>query len=82
MKELFDIPQMKLGLYRHYKGTLYRVLGVGCHSETQEWLVAYSRVEPKKGNPDIWLRPYDMFVETVAVDGQTIPRFQRVDDAS
>lgn len=32
---------LQAGLYRHYKGQNYRVLGVARHSETEEALVIY-----------------------------------------
>ena len=49
------------GLYRHFKGHLYRVLGTGRHSETQEEYVIYMSVS----TGEIWLRPYDMFMSKV-----------------
>lgn len=80
-KESFDdIPVIKEGLYRHYKGGLYRVLGVGCHTETLEYYVVYAPAEPKEGIPKMWLRPYEMFVETITVDGKTCPRFEKISE--
>lgn len=32
---------MRLGVYQHYKGALYQVLGVSRHSETLEEMVVY-----------------------------------------
>ncbi|MBI4148353.1 DUF1653 domain-containing protein [Candidatus Woesearchaeota archaeon] len=32
---------MALGIYEHYKGNLYEVLGVARHSETLQELVVY-----------------------------------------
>jgi hypothetical protein len=32
---------MKLGLYSHYKGNLYEVIGIARHSETLEEMVVY-----------------------------------------
>jgi len=40
MSELSPQPDTPLGLYRHYKGGEYEVLGVARHSETLEPLVA------------------------------------------
>jgi hypothetical protein len=28
----------------------------------------------------LWVRPYDMFFEEVEVDGEVIPRFQKIKD--
>jgi hypothetical protein len=80
MNEFEDLPVLQSGLYRHYKGTIYRVLGVGCHTEVHEYYVVYAPAEPKGGIPQMWLRPYEMFIESVEVDGKTIPRFKRLED--
>lgn len=62
---------LKLGLYRHTKsGKLYRVLGLAMHTETEESLVVY---EPQY---DSEVRPVDMFLETVVIDGVARPRFE------
>ncbi len=60
------------GIYRHYKGSLYEVLGVARHSETEESLVVYRALY---GDYDLWTRPMEMFVETVDVQGEPVPRF-------
>ena len=64
---------MKSGRYRHYKGNEYVVLGVARHSETGEELVVY---RPCYGEQGLWVRPKEMFLETVEVHGQQVPRFQ------
>lgn len=71
-------PKLRPGRYRHYKGNDYQVIDVACHSETHEWLVVYRRLYDRDG-PELWVRPYDMFVETVEYHGQTVPRFQYID---
>ena len=68
-------PVLKNGIYRHYKGNEYRVIGVARHSETEEWLVVY---QPQYGNFDLWVRPFDMFTETVTIDDTAIPRFEYI----
>ncbi len=75
------MPETKpeAGLYRHYKGGEYQVLELAIHSETEEELVIY---RPLYGEGRLWARPLAMFIETVEVDGQTVPRFSRIDDAS
>ena len=60
------------GRYRHYKGKEYRVVGLARHSETLEPLVVY---RPLYGERALWVRPAAMFVETVEVAGQRVPRF-------
>ena len=62
------------GLYRHYKGNDYEVLGVATHSETEESLVVYRALYGEFG---LWVRPEAMFSETVEVDGESVPRFAR-----
>lgn len=64
---------MKQGLYRHYKGNLYRLLYIARHSETLEEMVIYQDVNcPEK----IWARPASMWEETVEVSGERVSRFQ------
>lgn len=60
------------GRYRHFKGGEYEVLGVARHSETGERLVVY---RPLYGDGGLWVRPAAMFLEPVARDGVTAPRF-------
>lgn len=64
---------VRIGRYRHYKGKEYTVLCVARHSETEEELVACRQ---EYGDFGLWVRPKDMFLETVEVDGRTAPRFQ------
>ncbi len=69
-----DTPEtIEPGLYQHYKGPLYRVIGLTKHSETEESLVLYQTLY---GERDLWSRPYSMFVESVhSSDGDVVPRF-------
>jgi hypothetical protein len=60
------------GRYLHYKGKEYTVLGVARHSETLEELVVYRQ---EYGDRGLWVRPAEMFTETVMVDGTSVPRF-------
>lgn len=60
------------GRYRHYKGKDYLVLGVARHTETEEELVVY---RTDYGDRSLWVRPKAMFLGTVEVDGQAVPRF-------
>lgn len=55
------------GVYRHFKGGIYRVLAVSKHTETGEVLVVYVGIEgPNKG--DVYSRPIDMFLSNVDKD--------------
>lgn len=78
MDEFENMPTIELGEYEHYKGKRYRVLGVGRHTESDDYFVVYAPLYEHAGQPDIWLRPYEMFLETVEVGGETIPRFKRL----
>ena len=66
---------LKPGIYKHYKGNLYEVLSTAQHSETEEWMVVYKALYGEKG---MWVRPYEMFVEKVEVEGKVLERFKFV----
>ena len=61
-------------LYKHYKGSVYQVLHVAKHTETEEPLVVYKNVKETQ----VWARPYQMFVEDVEIEGVKQPRFTLV----
>ncbi|UOO76251.1 DUF1653 domain-containing protein [Neisseria sp. Dent CA1/247] len=63
---------VKPGIYRHYKGNLYEVIGVASHSETEEPMVVYRALY---GSYGLWVRPAQMFAETVVHEGKTGKRF-------
>jgi len=63
------------GRYRHYKGNYYEVLDVARHSETEEEMVVYRKLD---GDHSLWVRPHGMFLEKVVVDGCEVPRFEWV----
>jgi hypothetical protein len=69
------VPHIDLGLYRHYSGQEYRVLGVARNSERpSDFDVVY---QAQYGDRELWHRPYDMFVGTVQQpNGTTGPRFR------
>lgn len=67
--------ELKIGLYKHYKGNMYEVLMTARHSETEEWMVVYKTLY---GDFSIWVRPYDMFVERVEVDEEFVQRFEYI----
>ena len=47
-------------IYRHFKGKLYKVIGIATDSETNEKLVVY---EAQYGEKGLYVRPYTMFAE-------------------
>ena len=64
--------ELKKGIYRHYKGNEYEVITTAIHSETEEKMVVYRALYGEYG---VWVRPYEMFVETVELNGVKVPRF-------
>ena len=64
------------GRYRHFKGNEYEVLYIARHSETLEPMVVYRALYGEGG---VWVRPAQMWNETVERDGQTYIRFTRID---
>ena len=65
------------GRYRHFKGNLYEVIAIARHSETLEPMVVYRALY---GDGGVWVRPAEMWNETVTRDGQTYQRFAKVED--
>lgn len=63
---------IKPGVYRHFKGNLYRLLFTAKHSETLEEMVVYQALYGEKG---IWVRPMFMWDEKVNHNGETVSRF-------
>ena len=77
LRMTLEVGKMEIekGIYRHYKGNLYEVLMTARHSETEEWMVVYRTLYGEKGT---WVRPYDMFVESVNFEGKEMKRFDYV----
>ena len=65
--------ELKKGIYEHYKGNKYEVYMTAQHSETEEWMVVYKALY---GDEGMWVRPYEMFIEKVEIDGVMVPRFR------
>ena len=66
------MENIKPGIYRHFKGNEYRVLCIASHSETLEPMVVYQALYGDRG---VWVRPADMWNETVEWEGKTCLRF-------
>ena len=69
------LPELKPGIYRHFKGNEYRLLCVARHSETCEPMVVYQALYGAGG---VWVRPAHMWCETIERDGYVGPRFTLV----
>ena len=68
---------IKPGIYIHYKGNEYEVIGIGTHSETLEDIVVYRAL----GNDDkLWVRPVKMWNEIIVYNGKRVKRFTHFDD--
>ena len=65
------------GLYRHYKGGMYQVLGLVRHSESLDVMVLYRALYGAQG---LWVRPRPMFLEAVLIGGVMQPRFAWVSE--
>ncbi len=73
------------GVYEHYKSThdsrrYYQVIGFAKHTETGEVLAVYVPlyVIPEHKGLRLQVRPLDMFMEEVEVNGKLVPRFRYV----
>ena len=71
---------IEAGRYRHYKGNDYQVIGTARHTETEEELVLYFPLYGDSGEKHYWVRPLSMFIESVIIDGQSVPRFALLAD--
>ncbi len=68
-----------LGKYRHTKsGKLYQVIGTALHTETEDMLVIY---KPSYDSEyELFARPVEMFIENIIIDGNEVPRFEKIDE--
>lgn len=71
------MEMIRQGIYRHYKGKDYKVIGIARHSETLEELVVYQCLY---GDFSLWVRPASMFLETINMNGVSIPRFSFISE--
>lgn len=71
------LPSLELGTYRHSKtGHEYDVIGVALDTETNAAMVVYKPLGESEYR--LFVRPYDMFVENVRLNGALRPRFEKV----
>jgi len=64
--------QILLGVYRHYKGNKYEVVGFAKNSETLEDMVIYKALY---GDGGTWVRPLAMWENLVEVGSKSVKRF-------
>lgn len=67
--------KVQFGIY--FKGNLYQVIGVARHSETNEEVVVYQALYGEQG---LWVRPKQMFLEKVLLNGKHVARFHYIGD--
>lgn len=63
--------------YRHFKGNVYRLIGIAKDSETLQKMVVYQAMY---GDGDLWVRSYDMFFGKVERDGEVFDRFSPISE--
>ena len=66
--------ELKKGKYRHFKGNEYLVIDVARCSETDAVYVIYKPLYNE--GEGLWIRPLEMFLETVERDGKSFERFE------
>ena len=70
--------EFKEGIYRHFKGNLYKALFLANDSETTEKMVVYQALY---GEKEIWVRPLKMWNENVTLQsGEVVKRFSYVEN--
>ncbi|MEY3182253.1 MAG: hypothetical protein RLZ35_238 [Pseudomonadota bacterium] len=67
------------GIYKHYKGMFYQVLGISRHSETLDILVVYQALD---GDYGLWVRPVELFTGTLFLDGKMVQRFTWISEGT
>ena len=72
------VDELRCGVYEHYKGKRYLVIGVAAHTETGELVAVYVPLYANDAPAAMAVRPLEMFRSTVAVDGASVPRFRFV----
>ena len=61
--------------YRHFKGGVYRLVGIAKDSETLEEMVVYQAMY---GERQLWVRPKEIFFGKVERDGKVFERFTEI----
>ncbi len=68
--------EIRKGKYRHFKGNEYEVIGTARYSETLEEMVVYRALYGEGG---LWVRPAEMWNETIERDGKIFKRFEFIE---
>jgi hypothetical protein len=79
---------VELGYYRHFKGNIYQVIGVGKFTEQLDStdglldVVIYKAmyVSESYGPNALWVRPLAVWLNPAVVNGAKVPRFVKLTD--
>lgn len=65
-----ELVELKMGVYRHFKGKEYEVFDLAEHTETGESLVIYRSINRERycDNGIVYARPFYMFISEVDKD--------------
>lgn len=68
------------GIYRHYKGGMYELIGIGRHESTLEKVVIYKMLYETDdfSYGSFWVRSFTLSTGYVEVDGRVVPRFEKI----
>lgn len=68
------------GIYRHYKGGIFKVVALAKMDDTKEEYVVFHSVYQglERGEGGWWIRRKDEFEEEVEYRGKLVPRFKFV----
>lgn len=74
-----DLSEFKIGIYQHYKGKKYLVIGVAKDNVTNILYVIYVCLYDNELS-SIWARPKTMFTENIEYNGTVMSRFRYITD--
>jgi len=72
--------ELKAGqIWKHYKGGIYRIIALASNSESDDFIdmVVYQKTTD---DHKTWVQSVSRFMETVHVDGKTVPRFELISE--
>lgn len=61
-------------LFRHFKGSIIEVIELCYHSETEAPMVCYRHLDDRR----VWVRPLEMFCQSIVREGKEVPRFTKL----
>lgn len=78
-EQMAQVPQG--AIFRHYKGKEYKILHIARSSEDTALTVVYQSLYQCAtfGDQVIWTRPLKEFLETIEIEGKSLPRFALIE---